>query len=1316
MRSHNRTRSPHFTRTLGLLTAGTLAALMLTADVTSAQEPDKSAVRYNRDSKKTKAKSDLLETKFKEEKAAEDKRRERGVQLMDGQQFAVKRKAVEQEMADKQIEFLKRLIKTTETSDPEYPDYLFRLADHYLEKKAYFDLQAGSLYEKIYDAEDKNNGKLAKQLQEQQKRHTKDARESSEAAARIYEALVSDAKFSSYARMDEALYYYAFELGELGEEQKMQLAYQRLINDFPNSAYISNAYLAFADYYFGKGDIGSAVRLYERVIEFPDSPVYAYALYKLAWCHLNPIGQFEARYDKSLDFFVKTIAATKEGKAGSEANGKQLRRDARRDLVRAYVHASKPSKAWDFFDKVGNGPGNDENDARKMMELLANQYFGDGQYTESTYIYKELQKIFPDDPMTCDWQGKIVVNTLATDNKEVQWNETELLAKEWLKFKDGDFKKAVKKQCRDNALATMKQMATVWHDEAEKTKLGRTYELAENAYRVFLTTFQGDEDAYELQYYYAELLWALATQYYASKDKGERAKGLDYFKKAHDEFVKTLELKPDGKYTGDAAFAQMLAMKNYLEYDETGGKSKACKVDAEGVCIYREDKKKKKPGKDATDSVSADDEYPESDYTDQEKSMLGAYDIYTKYVKKKDDEELPKIMYHRAKLMMDHNKFAEAEPLLKEIITKFDDVKEAQIYAAWCTAMLVDLLTIEWLDKKNTPVETIKASENLEEWATKIQGMKIWSHEECAAVREAVPTLLAGIGWKKGMAYRDAGAAYVEGKEGGDSQGFEMCATQFVEVFNKFEDHPKASTLLWNAAECSDAAYQVGQAIQLRKALLERYPDSEHARDTLKFLAESYQAVAYYDDAATRYEEFAEKYPKDGESANALQNAYLFRLGLGQEKKAKDNLVKYESVYKKKDIDKAAKIFWSEHDLLKSVGAKRTHAEEYLKVYGKKGGLDRAVVAEAVIAQVDWRRSCDEPLLYDSCISVKRKRALSGVEEIEKRRKLEEKAKKKAEEEAKAEKAGEELKKPKFRPPKNCGSATQGIITVHTRGKKRREQAQARFKNILKMVGKGKVEIPADDIKRTEDFKNAWAMSMVYVADAKYEEYLKIEMPEDLDFQVEDYLKDSGVPAWEKKYKEQLAKAEDSKKRVGAFFEAKIKIGKELQDEYSAVKATGSPYWVLAAAARTASVLQNFADQLYRADVPQDFRSDEQVYAYCDALADQADPIQEQAVGAYTYCIERSTEFQFFNEFSRQCEEEMQQRDADKYPATNELFGVSIYTASRIERVGVLEDPMGGRMNPVKRKKEAGGDFGTGDKKAEGDKAEDKAEDKGDGE
>ena len=107
--------------------------------------------------------------------------------------------------------------------------------------------------------------------------------------------------------------------------------------------------------------IGDALQLYEKVITFKDSPVYAYALYKMAWCHLNPVGSADPRYDLSLDFFVKTISATLEGRAGSEGNAKQLRRDARRDLVQAFAQAGKPTKAWDFFQKIGDGPKEDEN-------------------------------------------------------------------------------------------------------------------------------------------------------------------------------------------------------------------------------------------------------------------------------------------------------------------------------------------------------------------------------------------------------------------------------------------------------------------------------------------------------------------------------------------------------------------------------------------------------------------------------------------------------------------------------------------------------------------------------------------------------------------------------------------------------------------------------------------------------------------------------------------------------------------------------------------------------------------------------------------
>jgi hypothetical protein len=1253
-------------RTLGIL-SGALAVLLSTAPSPGrAEEPANDSVRYDRPSGKVKTKN-TLETKFKAAAQEAEKDKKRRVDMLSADDFAKRKEAVAREVADDQIQLMKALLDEAGPNSPEYPDYLFRLADLFLDKKAYFDNQAGALYEKIYEAEDAKKTAEAKQLKQRQAKFEQQSKAASADAVKVYAALVNKPQFAKYKRMDEALYFYAFELGQLERESEMQEAYLRLIREHTTSKYIPNAYLSFADFYYNKSQIKEALQLYQKIVDgYRDSPVYAYALYKMGWCYLNPVGTAEPEYAKSLDKFVETIKATLEGRAGSEANAKQLRRDARRDLVKAYVHAGKPSKAQEFFEKIGDGPKKDENMSRKMMELLAAAYFGEGMYVESTATYKTLQGKYRGDPMECTWQSAIVVNALATDDKGIQWKETEALGRYWTEYKDSKFKKATKKKCRDEARDTMVQMATVWHDEAEKTRQPGTYALSEDAYRAFLQTFPEDKDAYEMGFYYAEIIWAQATNLYNSKDRKTQEQGLAKFKLAHEEFVHVLERKPDGKYTQDAAYAQMLAMKNHLEYDETGGRGKSCTMQMDGTCVYREKTvKKKKVTKDTkTDTVM---EYPETPYSPEESSMLKAYDIYQKYVKKKDDAELPKIQYHRAKLMMEHNKFDEAKPVTIDLITKHDGT----IYAAWAAAMLVDLLTIKWSDKNNTPEQTIKASEELEKWAKDIQKKKLFDHKEAEALRNQVPTLLAGIRWKKAEAYQEQGRQ-------GDREGFVRCGEEYASIYNDYETHDRADTLLFNAARCFEAAYLLGNAVRARKALLDAFPDSQHYQQTLRELGENYQAIAYYSDAADRFEQYAAKFQKDDFSSDALRNAYLFRLGLGEEAKAQANLEKYEDLYKRKDPKTAAKIFWSKHALLESDDKRLSHARAYIKTYGGKGGADRQAVAEAAIGQILWRQSCEKELLYDSCLTVKRSKATAGEETRKKADKLRNKTKNK--------KGGG---KQKEEIPKYCGSATQGIITVHKRDSRLASESQGHFASVLRLASK-KADIPEDDTERVEAYKNAVGMAMVYKADQKYEEYLRINIPEGLEFFVEDWKKGTGVPKWEREYKEQLAKKEDSEKRFKTFYDSKSKLGAELVQAYAEVKNSASPYWVLAAAARSAVLSQNFADQLYRAEVPGSIKTEDMYFAYCDALATFAEDAENKAVEAFTYCLEKSTEYQFFNQFSRMCEEELQQRKPDQYPATNEMFGKSIYTDSRLDVVGVQTTLLGDKKAPDTAKKNEG--------------------------
>jgi TolA-binding protein len=1266
-------------RTLGIL-SGALGVLLSTASTSGQAAPGEAqpaaadSVRYDRESGKVKTKN-TLETKFKAAAQEAEKDKKRKVQMLSADDFAKRKEAVAREVADDQIQLMKALLDEAGPNSPEYPDYLFRLADLFLDKKAYFDNQSGALYEKIYEAEDAKKTAEAKQLKQRQAKFDKQSKDASADAVKVYSALVNKPQFSKYKRMDEALYFYAFELGQLERESEMQEAYLRLIREYPQSKYIPNAYLSFADFYYNKSQIKEALQLYQKIVDgYRDSPVYAYALYKMGWCYLNPVGTAEPEYAKSLEKFTETVKATLEGRAGSEGNAKQLRRDARRDMVKAYVHAGKPSKAQEFFEKIGDGPKKDENMSRKQLELLAAAYFGEGMYVESTATYKGLQQKYNGDAMECTWQAAIVVNALASDDKVIQWKETEQLGNYWNEYKDSKFKKATKKKCRDEARDTMVQMATVWHDEAEKTRMPATYALSEDAYRAFLQVFPEDKDAYEMNYYYAEIIWAQATNLYNSKDRKTQEQGLAKFRLAHEEFVKVLERKPDGKYTQDSAYAQMLAMKNHLEYDETGGKGKSCQMQVDGTCVYREKTvKKKKVTKDTkTDTAT---EYPETPYTEEESSMLKAYDIYQKYVKKKDDAELPKIQYHRAKLMMEHNKFDEAKPVAINLIEKHDGT----VYAAWAAAMLIDLLTIKWSDKDNTPEQTIKTSEELEKWAIAIQKKKLFTHKEAEAVAKQVPTLLAGIRWKKAEAYQE------QGKQG-DREGFVKCGEEYAAIYNDYETHDRADTLLFNAARCFEAAYLVGNAVKTRKALLDTFPESQHYQQTLREIGENYQAIAYYGDAAERFEQYAAKYTKDEFASDALRNAYLFRLGLGEEEKAQADLNKYEDLYKRKDPKTAAKIFWSKHALLDTDEKRLQHARAYIKTYGGKGGSDRQAVAEAAIGQILWRQSCEKELLYDSCLTVKRSKATAGEETRKKAEGLRKKGKK--------GKQKEEI-------PKYCGSATQGIITVHKRDSKLASEAQGHFAATLRLASK-KADIPADDNERAESYKNAVGMAMVYKADQKYEEYLRINIPGELEFYVEEWKKGQGVPKWDREYKEQLAKKEDSEKRFKAFYDSKSKLGDELAKSYADVKTSGSPYWVLAAAARSAVLSQNFADQLYRAEVPGSIKTEDMYFAYCDALATFAEAAEKRAVDAFTYCLQKSTEFQFFNQFSRMCEEELQQREPNTYPATNEMFGESIYTDSRLDVVGVQTNLLGENKQVDSAKKKEGGEAKKDDEDGEG--------------
>lgn len=1151
-------------------------------------------------------------------------------------------------VTDDLIRTAKRLMEAAGPTDKDFPDYTYRLANLYLDKRSFYEMEVGKLYEVIHAHKQKGDKAKADAARAKQKRLEAEAKKAGQSAVKVLGALVDDKRFAGYKRMDEALYYYATELGTLGRAEDMQKAYIRLLQDFPTSQFRPQVYLSFADHKFQAGQIAQALELYSEIVKgYPNSPVYAFALYKIGWCHLNPVGTAPADYERSLQSFVAAINAANGGKAGNEANAKQLRREARRDLIKAYVHAAKPSLAWDFFGKVGNGPRKAENMQVKMMELLADAYYGEGKYVESSATYKTLQAELPKSDDVCTWQARVVENALATDDKSIQWKETKLLGERWMEFKDSGHGKTAKKKCRSDTLDALAQRATTWHDEADKTKVLDTYVLAREAYSEYLRLFPKQKDSYEMAYYLGETKWAIAEALYESKDRKTQDEGRAMFCDSADSFVVALEMKPKGKFTRDAALAQMLGWKNCTEYDETGGKGGACEPQSDGTCVYREDKRQQQVAHREDAEIDAATRFVVTEYSEKEQAMLDAYDRYRKYVDDEKDPELPKILYHRVKMMVEHNRFDEAVVGLDKLTKKFDGTR----YSAWAAEMLLDIMTIKWADSANTPKQKLAAANRLLDTTKELQAMKLWKHAEATRLRKQAPDLQMAVRWTIAQSHCDQAKA-------GDADGFIDCGTEYHRIYEDFPEHDRGDELLYNAAIAFEAGYLVGNAIKLRNLLLDEHPDSKLHKKTLKMVAENYQAIAFYEQSADRLEQYADQYKGDEYAAQALNNAYVFRSGLGDDEAARKDLDRYESLYRRKDPGKAAEIYWSQADLIDDENAKLDHAEEFIKRYGKKGGKDRLIVAHAAAGQVLWRRSCNKKMLADACVTLKRKKAMSGEDA-------------RAEAEALRQVASRKL-------PERCGTATRGVMVVHDRDAKLAARAQKHFADAIAMGGKG-ISVPKDDSAREDAYLDAYAMALVYQADAKYEQYLRVEMPEGLDFHVDPWKKDSGVGKYEREYAAQVKRRDESVERFATFMKDKRALGNDLLEAYGKVGKIRSPNWVLAASARSAIVWQNFADQLYRAHVPKHFRTQDEVDSFCFELVDRAQPLEQMAVKAFEYCLDRSTKYQFFNDFSRMCEEELQQREPDRFPATNELFGTAEYTDARMDVVSVQTTLFGDR-------------------------------------
>ena len=287
----------------------------------------------------------------------------------------------------------------------------------------------------------------------------------------------------------------------------------------------------------------SALKFYEKVEQFPKSSVYPYAVYKKGWCYVN-LGD----YKTALETFVGVVRMTQEGKVNvNSAQKEALEKEAKKDIVKAYAHVGGPDKAWEFFQRTGG------DFAPKMMEALAELYWEQGKFADSTRVYKKVISQNMDSPRICEWQNKIVRNTLSAGQQA----------------RPGPGDRAPGRRLRQGRRDEGRQEGPARgvpqhlprHVEGAGAHLaqGSAEDQEPRHLRARQVRLQGvprplpeaTRTPTRWRFYYGELLWTLAEL------EGRRRA---VHQGRRDE--------PEGKYVKEAAYAAVLAWKNALNVDD----------------------------------------------------------------------------------------------------------------------------------------------------------------------------------------------------------------------------------------------------------------------------------------------------------------------------------------------------------------------------------------------------------------------------------------------------------------------------------------------------------------------------------------------------------------------------------------------------------------------------------------------------------------------------------------------------------------------------------------------------------------------------
>ena len=1091
-----------------------------------------------------------------------------------------------------EIQGLESLFQSTPKNSPDRVELARRLSEDYVE------LESAAFKEKTTAEIDRDTLKKTNPAGAGQKQTAANSAaqimNGARTKAETYYTLIKN-EYPNYSKLDEVLYYLAYEYEQASDNANARKVYLELINKRPDSKYVPNAYLAFGELFFNEamGDPSKwdlAAQAYTEVIKFPPekNKVYGYAWYKLGYVYWN-----QSAFEKALNAFKKTIdwGSTYKEQPGSS----KLADAARKDTIPVYALKGNPAAAYNYFHNIsGDTPGSDTK-TFQMMDDLGVNYLDTGHYPEAITLYRDLMSRDRNGDKHCLYQAHITEATLAMKASQKDSVKVELdnQLKNYNEFKNANHSAEAKHECANKTAALLTETGMAWHLEAVGSQGQRgtgdqkAMTLAAYLYKKIGDTWSAqDFSTFEFPRIVKEDWPSLYKIRYAMAD-------LLYFQQKWAEcgpaFDAVVAENPTAPEAPEAAYASVLCYQNIYESTHKGGEERKGMGNAPGQAKQTEGQKK----------AEENARLQPKPLTDNQKGMITAFNRYICYIKPVDktgQDQLVEVKYARARTYFEAQHWEEAAAAFREIALQSGD-KDVGIYAAQ-----LYLESINVIGSHSNPPRP-SCYDDMQNDVPKFVDLYCTGENEKKNADQCVSLTKVQCDIQRLKAQKLVELADKGGP--GAVQTYEQAGNTYFELWRRYGEAPlsqgqpgqceRLDEILYNSAKAFQAARLVAKAIKARTTLLDpRYKmeKSDLAKKATFEIGGNYQAIAVYDQAADWFEKFARENPKFEKADQALSDATVLRLGLGDEESGIKDAEMFRKNYGASKPTQAAAIAFA-------VGAHYAEKEDWDKAQkaleGSIGYIDRSAAPDIQAqAHATLARS------YTKVRHLNRDRANVDYARV---RKIWE----------------------------NPADAVRKINDAYPGEDE--AQKQKRIGKALNAVGEAY-------------FYSAEELKKETVDKVKFPEYHGSGSREDVIRHINTKVKD-----WLEKKTPAIEKAAAEYKKIV-----------DLQPD-------APPKWVIAAGSRVGLMWGDFVEAFRKAPIPEAWKKDTEIRGvYYDALDAKSEPIKVQrAKPALVTCLSYSVKFQYFDEYSRSCEEWLARNYKAEYHVVDELRGAPTLSNSGLE-------------------------------------------------